>query len=169
MLEVSKCKTLMPKSSEGHAYAILIVAGLFVVAGRPVGANVVPGARIFSANLWSQKPNVIGSCDLCYRAATLLGGRFGCHRGDSLLYCRTSGPNHASRREATAPGSSAPDRERLAHPRLGMNIHRHLSSHDLDIRGAGNLLGDEQSGHIREVGIELYQQMLKDAVADIRA
>jgi transcription-repair coupling factor (superfamily II helicase) len=44
-----------------------------------------------------------------------------------------------------------------------------LASHDLDIRGAGNLLGDEQSGHIKEVGIELYQQMLEDAVADIRA
>ena len=44
-----------------------------------------------------------------------------------------------------------------------------LASHDLDIRGAGNLLGDEQSGHIREVGIELYQQMLEDAVAEIRA
>jgi len=44
-----------------------------------------------------------------------------------------------------------------------------LASHDLDMRGAGNLLGDEQSGHIREVGIELYQQMLEDAVADLRA
>ena len=44
-----------------------------------------------------------------------------------------------------------------------------LASHDLDIRGAGNLLGDEQSGHIREVGIELYQQMLEDAVLEIRA
>jgi len=44
-----------------------------------------------------------------------------------------------------------------------------LASHDLDIRGAGNLLGDEQSGHIREVGIELYQQMLEDAVADLHA
>jgi transcription-repair coupling factor (superfamily II helicase) len=43
-----------------------------------------------------------------------------------------------------------------------------LASHDLDIRGAGNLLGDEQSGHIREVGIELYQQMLEDAVSDLR-
>lgn len=40
-----------------------------------------------------------------------------------------------------------------------------LASHDLDIRGAGNLLGEEQSGHIREVGIELYQQMLEEAVA----
>jgi len=40
-----------------------------------------------------------------------------------------------------------------------------LASHDLDIRGAGNLLGDEQSGHIREVGLELYQHMLEEAVA----
>ena len=40
-----------------------------------------------------------------------------------------------------------------------------LASHDLDIRGAGNLLGEEQSGHVREVGIELYQQMLEEAVA----
>ncbi len=40
-----------------------------------------------------------------------------------------------------------------------------LASHDLDIRGAGNLLGEEQSGHIREVGFELYQQMLEEAVA----
>ena len=43
-----------------------------------------------------------------------------------------------------------------------------LASHDLDIRGAGNLLGDEQSGHIREVGFELYQQMLEEAVAEAR-
>jgi transcription-repair coupling factor (superfamily II helicase) len=43
-----------------------------------------------------------------------------------------------------------------------------LASHDLDIRGAGNLLGEEQSGHIREVGIELYQQMLEDAVHQAR-
>jgi transcription-repair coupling factor (superfamily II helicase) len=43
-----------------------------------------------------------------------------------------------------------------------------LASHDLDIRGAGNLLGEEQSGHIREVGFELYQQMLEEAVAKQR-
>ncbi|MBV6659263.1 MAG: transcription-repair coupling factor, partial [Devosiaceae bacterium] len=43
-----------------------------------------------------------------------------------------------------------------------------LASHDLDIRGAGNLLGEEQSGHIREVGYELYQQMLEEAVASLR-
>ena len=44
-----------------------------------------------------------------------------------------------------------------------------LASHDLDIRGAGNLLGDEQSGHIKEVGFELYQQMLEEAVTSLKA
>ena len=44
-----------------------------------------------------------------------------------------------------------------------------LASHDLDIRGAGNLLGDEQSGHIREVGFELYQSMLEDAILAVKA
>ena len=43
-----------------------------------------------------------------------------------------------------------------------------LASHDLDIRGAGNLLGGEQSGHIREIGIELYQRLLEEAVAEAR-
>src|SRR3954454_20160284 len=44
-----------------------------------------------------------------------------------------------------------------------------LASHDLDIRGAGNLLGDEQSGHIKEVGFELYQSMLEDAIVGLKA
>ena len=43
-----------------------------------------------------------------------------------------------------------------------------LASHDMDIRGFGNLLGEEQSGHIREVGMELYQAMLEEAIADLR-
>ncbi|OUS08748.1 transcription-repair coupling factor [Rhodobacterales bacterium 52_120_T64] len=44
-----------------------------------------------------------------------------------------------------------------------------LASQDLDIRGAGNLLGDEQSGHVREVGYELYQSMLEEAIAKMKA
>ncbi|MGZ8346932.1 MAG: TRCF domain-containing protein, partial [Allosphingosinicella sp.] len=44
-----------------------------------------------------------------------------------------------------------------------------LATHDLDIRGAGNLLGDEQSGHIREVGFELYQSMLEEAIVEAKA
>ncbi|MEN3976677.1 transcription-repair coupling factor [Emcibacter sp. SYSU 3D8] len=44
-----------------------------------------------------------------------------------------------------------------------------LASHDLDIRGAGNLLGEEQSGHIKEVGVELYQHLLEEAVVRARS
>ena len=44
-----------------------------------------------------------------------------------------------------------------------------LASHDLDMRGGGNLLGDDQSGHVKEVGVELYQQMLEDAVKALQA
>lgn len=44
-----------------------------------------------------------------------------------------------------------------------------LASHDMDIRGTGNLVGEEQSGHIREVGIELYQHMLEEAIAALKS
>ncbi len=44
-----------------------------------------------------------------------------------------------------------------------------LASHDLDIRGSGNLLGEEQSGHIKEVGFELYQSMLEEAITSLKA
>lgn len=44
-----------------------------------------------------------------------------------------------------------------------------LASQDLDIRGAGNLLGEEQSGQMRDVGYELYQSMLQDAIAKIKS
>jgi transcription-repair coupling factor (superfamily II helicase) len=43
-----------------------------------------------------------------------------------------------------------------------------LASHDLDLRGGGNLLGEEQSGHIRDVGVELFQSMLEEAIASER-
>ncbi len=44
-----------------------------------------------------------------------------------------------------------------------------IASQDMDLRGAGNILGEEQSGHIREVGYELYQQMLEETIARLRA
>jgi len=43
-----------------------------------------------------------------------------------------------------------------------------LAAHDLEIRGAGNLLGKQQSGHIAAVGFELYTQMMEDAVRELR-
>lgn len=51
----------------------------------------------------------------------------------------------------------------------GLGAGFQLASHDLDIRGAGNLLGDEQSGHIKEVGYELYQSMLEDAILEAKS
>ncbi|MGF1474486.1 MAG: transcription-repair coupling factor [Geminicoccaceae bacterium] len=50
----------------------------------------------------------------------------------------------------------------------GLGAGFQLASHDMDIRGHGNLLGDEQSGHVREVGFELYNQMLEEAVQEAR-
>ena len=44
-----------------------------------------------------------------------------------------------------------------------------LASQDLDLRGAGNLLGEEQSGHIKEVGYELYQAMLEETIARLKS
>jgi transcription-repair coupling factor (superfamily II helicase) len=43
-----------------------------------------------------------------------------------------------------------------------------IASYDSDIRGFGNLVGDEQSGHIKEVGAELYQEMLEQAVGELQ-
>ncbi|MFZ5608792.1 MAG: transcription-repair coupling factor [Pseudomonadota bacterium] len=72
----------------------------------------------------------------------------------------------------TAPGKPLSE---AAHKRLqvlqsldSLGAGFTLASHDMDIRGAGNLLGEEQSGHIREVGVELYQSMLEEAVAAAR-
>ena len=50
----------------------------------------------------------------------------------------------------------------------GLGAGFSVASYDLDIRGAGNLLGEEQSGHIKEVGLELYQEMLEEAVATLQ-
>lgn len=44
-----------------------------------------------------------------------------------------------------------------------------IASHDMDIRGYGNLVGEEQSGQIKEIGIELYQHMLEEAIAGLKA
>ncbi len=66
------------------------------------------------------------------------------------------------------PTASAERRLEVMQALDGLGAGFSVASHDMDIRGAGNLLGEEQSGHIREVGLELYQQMLEDAVAAAR-
>ncbi len=53
-----------------------------------------------------------------------------------------------------------------AHQELGAGFQ--IASHDLELRGAGNLLGGEQSGHAAEVGLELYTEMLEAAIHELR-
>ena len=66
------------------------------------------------------------------------------------------------------PTAGAEKRLQVMQALDGLGAGFSLASHDLDIRGAGNLLGEAQSGHIREVGLELYQHMLEEAVAAAR-
>lgn len=71
--------------------------------------------------------------------------------------------------EKGLPNENAAQRLQVLHhlDRLGAGMT--VATHDMDMRGFGNLLGDEQSGHIKEVGIELYQDMLKEAVEALKA
>lgn len=52
------------------------------------------------------------------------------------------------------------------HTELGSGFH--VASYDLEIRGSGNLLGDDQSGHVTAVGLDLYNELLEEAVNEIR-
>ncbi len=85
-----------------------------------------------------------------------LRGRIG--RAKLRGYCYLT---HAAGKMLTKP---AQQRLQLIETLDSLGAGFTLASHDLDLRGAGNLLGEEQSGHIKEVGVELYQQMLEEAV-----
>ena len=89
-----------------------------------------------------------------------LRGRVG--RSDQLGYCYLLAPPDTV--------LSAEARKRLMAIRefteLGAGFR--IAARDLEIRGAGNLLGAEQSGHIAEVGIETYMKMLEQAIAELR-
>jgi len=103
------------------------------------------------------------------------------HRADmfglSQLY-QLRGRVGRGRQRAYAYLTSDPNRMLTAHARRRLEVMQTLdtlgagftlASYDMDIRGAGNLLGDEQSGHVREVGVELYQEMLRQAVEAARS
>ncbi|AHA27958.1 transcription-repair coupling factor [Candidatus Liberibacter americanus] len=63
---------------------------------------------------------------------------------------------------------SAQKRLRIIQSLDTLGVGFKLASHDLDIRGTGNILGEEQSGHIKEVGFELYQKMLEDTILSVK-
>ncbi len=88
-------------------------------------------------------------------------GRVG--RSKTRAYC------YLTTRPRTPLTPQAMKRLRLLGSLDSLGAGFNLASHDLDQRGAGNLLGDEQSGHIKEVGYELYQQMLEETIAKLRS
>ncbi|BBB09478.1 transcription-repair coupling factor [Sphingopyxis sp. EG6] len=90
-----------------------------------------------------------------------LRGRVG--RGKTRAYAYLTTPEHG------AITDTAEKRLKLLGDLDTLGAGFQLASHDLDIRGAGNLVGDEQSGHIREVGFELYQSMLEEAILVAKA
>ena len=89
-----------------------------------------------------------------------LRGRIGRSKARAYAYL-TLPPGHA-------PSPAAERRLEVMQALDTLGAGFSLASHDLDIRGAGNLLGEEQSGHIREVGVELYQHLLEETVAELR-
>ena len=89
-----------------------------------------------------------------------LRGRVGRSKQRAYAYLTTSP------RQKLTPGAERRLKVMQSLDTLGAGFT--LASHDLDIRGAGNLLGEEQSGHVKEVGVELYQHMLEEAVAELR-
>lgn len=90
-----------------------------------------------------------------------LRGRVG--RSKRARLCLFVGAQEKSRdgRRRAAPGNPAD-----LHRFLGSGFA--IASHDLKIRGAGSLLGAEQSGAIDAIGFELYTQMLQEAVAEMK-
>ena len=89
-----------------------------------------------------------------------LRGRVGRSKQRAYAYLTTSP------RKALTPGAERRLKVMQSLDTLGAGFT--LASHDLDIRGAGNLLGEEQSGQVKEVGVELYQHMLEEAVAELK-
>lgn len=85
-----------------------------------------------------------------------LRGRVG--RSELAAHAYLFYPNEAAlTREASARLQAVAD-----YTELGSGLR--IAMRDLEIRGAGNLLGDEQSGHVAAIGFELYLQMLQDAI-----
>jgi transcription-repair coupling factor (superfamily II helicase) len=87
-------------------------------------------------------------------------GRIG--RGDQHAYAYLLYPSE----EMITPDAAARLRTLSDHTELGSGFK--IAMRDLEIRGAGNLLGDEQSGHVAAIGFEMYAQMLEEAVAEMR-
>ena len=95
------------------------------------------------------------------RGSSTSSGAAWAARKRAPMRCSPSRPTARSRAQAEK-------RLKVLHSLDSLGAGFTLASHDLDLRGAGNLLGEEQSGHIKEVGYELYQSMLEEAVKSLK-
>jgi transcription-repair coupling factor (superfamily II helicase) len=89
-----------------------------------------------------------------------LRGRVG--RSNKKAFCYLLAPSMA-----TLPSDSRKRLQTLEqHSELGSGFQ--IAMRDLDIRGAGNLLGGEQSGFMAEIGFEMYQKILEEAIKELK-
>jgi transcription-repair coupling factor (superfamily II helicase) len=86
-------------------------------------------------------------------------GRVG--RGDVRAYAYLM---HTANKKLT---DNAKKRLKILQDIDSLGVGFNIASHDMDIRGSGNILGDEQSGHVKETGIELYNEMLNEEIANM--
>src|SRR5215831_11660483 len=128
-----------------------------------MGRRMCCSRRLLSRAAWiSQTPTPSSSTVLTAGLSDLyqLRGRVGRYKHQAYAYMLL--PRHA--------GLLADVRKRLTaikqYSTLGSGFK--IAMRDLEIRGAGNLLGAEQSGHITAVGFELYCQLLKQSVAALK-
>ena len=126
-------------------------------------SNVLVSTNIIESGLDIPTANTL----IVHRADTFglaqlyqLRGRVG--RSKIRAYAYLTMPPHRR------PSAAAEKRLRVMQSLDDLGAGFSLASYDLDIRGAGNILGTEQSGHVREVGFELYQEMLEEAIAALR-
>lgn len=89
-----------------------------------------------------------------------LRGRVG--RSERQAYCYLVVPEYSS----LSVEARARLQTLIEFSRLGSGFR--IAAIDMEMRGSGNILGDEQSGHITEVGFDLYCRMLEEAVADLK-
>ncbi len=89
-----------------------------------------------------------------------LRGRVG--RSDRRAYCYLLTPGENAMTE------DAKERLQVIQRYSDLGSGFHIASHDLEIRGAGDLLGKDQSGHIGAVGVDLYFELLEESVRSLR-
>ncbi len=163
---VARLQRLVPEVKVGYAHGRVASRALDEVMGRFYDGvyDVLVVTSIIESGLDIPRTNtmIIHRADMFGLAQLYqLRGRIGRSKVRAYAYLTLE-----QGRSLTA---QAEKRLEVLHKLDSLGAGFSLASHDLDIRGAGNLLGREQSGHIREVGVELYQHMIEQAVIEARA